>query len=151
VHFLWRKTTGYLLHRSIPATQEGTRIADVGTGTGWVIYFRYLLQNSLTDTINSIWLFDLADDLPSSCVLDGFDISDEQFSPCAWLPDNVSLRVWNALEDPPLEFCGQYDIVHVRLFMSIIQDNDPRALIGNCRKLLSMSLYILSVPQQRTC
>ncbi|PVH80613.1 hypothetical protein DL98DRAFT_188097 [Cadophora sp. DSE1049] len=124
-HFLWTTTTGYLLHRCIPAPHEGSKIADVGTGTG-------------------IWLFDLSDELPPSCVLDGFDISDEQFSPSAWLPNNVSLQVWNALEDPALEFCGQYDIVHVRLFMSIIQDNDPRSLINNCRQLLSVSFVILS-------
>lgn len=36
-HYLWKDQTGYLLHPSIPLSSiQNVKIADVGTGTGYV-------------------------------------------------------------------------------------------------------------------
>jgi len=81
-------------------------------------------------------LFDLADRLPPSATLHGFDISGEQYSPKEWIPGSVTLYIWNALEEPAHELLYQYDVVHLRLFMIIVQDYDPRPLLRNCKKLM---------------
>jgi hypothetical protein len=41
------------------------------------------------------------------------------------------------LGDVPDDMVGIYDIVHVRLVMLVIKDNDPLPLIKNLCKLLS--------------
>ncbi|KAG8526325.1 uncharacterized protein KY384_000318 [Bacidia gigantensis] len=113
-----RKTTGYLLHPSIPLDSGSSelKIADIGTGTG-------------------VWLLELAEELPSSYQLHGFDVSSAGFSDQSWLPDNVSFRALNAFEPPPKELWGQYDIVHIRLFVMVIEE-DPIPVIDHCMKLL---------------
>lgn len=58
-------------------------------------------------------------------------------TPAYWLPPNMKFCVWNAFEEIPSEFHGVYDLVHVRLFMINIKDNDPSAIIQNIHKMLS--------------
>lgn len=36
-HFLWRESLGYLLHPDIVIPEKGLKIADVGTGTGYLM------------------------------------------------------------------------------------------------------------------
>ncbi|KAK0507361.1 hypothetical protein JMJ35_010399 [Cladonia borealis] len=116
-HHLWKETLGYLTHPSILLDSECLRIADVGTGTG-------------------IWLFDLAKYLLPSTQLDGFDISSAGYPHESWLPNNVSLKTWNAFEEPHESYLGRYDLVHLRLFQIAIDNNDPSLLLQNCIKLL---------------
>ncbi|KAL8706876.1 MAG: hypothetical protein Q9201_000145 [Fulgogasparrea decipioides] len=120
-HFLWKETLDYILHPSVPVGENEAAIADVGTGT-------------------AIWLLDLAKSLPSTVQLDGFDISAKQYP--AMLPRNVSLHVANALEDPPADRVGAYDIVHIRLFMGVVNDNNPVPLFDHCAKLLKPGGYL---------
>ncbi|RFU29636.1 hypothetical protein B7463_g6716, partial [Scytalidium lignicola] len=80
-HLLWKLHTGYTLNPKISVTTD-TRIAEIGTGTG-------------------LWLLDLAENLPSSVQLDGYDISDSQYPSQAFLPNNVSLNVLDAFGDVP--------------------------------------------------
>jgi hypothetical protein len=35
-HYIWKETMGYILHPSIDTSNENIRIADIGTGTGYV-------------------------------------------------------------------------------------------------------------------
>lgn len=85
----------------------------------------------------SIWLLDLSADIPPTTRLDGFDISLDQCPPSAWLPHNLNLHTWNVFDEPPPEFVGAFDVVHVRLVTVVIRDNDPRPLLSNLCKLLS--------------
>lgn len=85
----------------------------------------------------SIWLLDLQKYVAPSTCLHGFDISALGFPPEKWLPSNVSMRIWNAFEEPPASCIGAYDIVHVRLFLCAIAHNDCEPLLTNCVKLLS--------------
>lgn len=40
-HYLWKDQAGYLVHPSIPLTSPNLKIADVGTGTGYVLTFSF--------------------------------------------------------------------------------------------------------------
>lgn len=118
-HYLWKETLGYDLHPRAGAdfSSQGLRIADVGTGTG-------------------IFILSLARRLPASCSFVGFDISADQFPIPESLPENVSFRIADAMSEPPDELHGQFDIVHLRLFLCVVENNDPLPVLNFCLKLL---------------
>lgn len=91
----------------------------------------------LTSTLGSIWLTDLANYLPSSARIDGFDIDLTQCPPKEWLPSNVSVYNVNCLEPLPQHMLEQYDIVHIQLFHLAVHNNDPAPIIRNLLRLLS--------------
>ena len=118
-HHLLRELLGYSIHPDILAnvdTESHLQIADVGTGTGQ-------------------WLIDVARELPSA-QLDGFDISTDQYPSSAWLPSNILLRQLDIMESIPGNMEGKYDIVHVQLFLCVIQ-KDPIAVLKELLKMLS--------------
>ncbi|KAL8787507.1 MAG: hypothetical protein Q9213_002165 [Squamulea squamosa] len=82
---------GYLMHPAIdlPTDKSDIRIADVGTGTG-------------------IWLAELTKELPHHAVLDGFDISDEQYPPQEWYGENVSLSTLDIFKPVPERLVGSW-------------------------------------------
>ena len=120
--FLWKTELGFNLHPSIPMPPPGARIADVATGTG-------------------VWLLDLARQLPGR-QLEGFDISLAQCPPIAWLPGDISLQAWDMFTEPPKELIGKFDIVHLRLLLLVVRDNDPAPIIANAAKMLKPGGYI---------
>ena len=85
----------------------------------------------------SIWLVDVARDLPSTVCFDGLDISLAQSPPSPWLPSNIQLRRWDMYTEPPADLVGQFEIVHVRLILLVIKDNNPLPIVRNLWKLLS--------------
>lgn len=85
-----------------------------------------------------IWIQDFAREKPRSVDLHGFDISLDQVGPKPWLPANVHMHTWDIFQEPPQEFLGYFDIVHVRLITVVIKNNDPRPVLANLTKLLSM-------------
>jgi SAM-dependent methyltransferase len=111
------------------------RIADVATGTGFGSEFFFPRRIALTSC--RIWLLESRSLFPPESRLDGFDIDLAQAPHAKWLPDNLYLRQWDMLGDVPDDMVGIYDIVHVRLVMLVIKDNDPVPLIKNLCKLLS--------------
>ncbi|MCJ1240313.1 hypothetical protein MMC14_008314, partial [Varicellaria rhodocarpa] len=84
-HLLMKEIAGYLINPKISTNQENLRIADVGTGT-------------------ASWALETGVKYPNATI-DGFDISDEQFSPLYSI-SNVQLVVHNCLEPFPPEFLG---------------------------------------------
>ncbi|KAK1143257.1 hypothetical protein N8T08_006957 [Aspergillus melleus] len=121
-HSLWTQMFGYLLHPDIDTTNRDLKIADVGTGTG-------------------AWLTDLAPHLPSTCQLDGYDLDIAQAPPTEWLPPNMRLRTWDAFSPVPDDLVGQYDIVHIKLFVFVVK-GDPTALLRNLLTLLKPGGYL---------
>jgi len=89
-----------------------------------------------------IFLFGLARRLPASCSFVGLDISNDQFPNPDWTPANVTFRVANAMEDPPVDLQGQFDVVHVRLFFCVVENNDPLPMLSHCLKLLKPGGYL---------
>ena len=120
--YLWKLELGFSLHPAIPEPHPGARIADVATGTG-------------------IWLLDVARELPGR-LLDGFDISLIQTPPSAWLPKEITMRAWDMYTDVPTEMIGIYDIVHLRLLLLAVRNNDPAPIIANAAKMLKPNGFI---------
>ncbi|KAL9059140.1 MAG: hypothetical protein Q9162_001358 [Coniocarpon cinnabarinum] len=115
--YIWRDALGYDLHPSIDTHDPRLKVADVGTGTG-------------------IWLVKLSSQLAATAQLDGFDISSDQFPHESSLPPNVHLHTSNALEPCPPELRGKYDVVNLRLFLAVVKNDDPTALLQHVCSLL---------------
>lgn len=139
-HYLWKDVLGYNIHPDIPIhDKEDFRIADIGTGTGYLSRLLGWSRHCKKDRwikSHSIWLIDVSRQLSAAC-LDGFDISTKQFPPKNWLPANVSLESLDMFSSIPEELIGKYDVVHVRLFLCVVQDDDPRPLLKIILKMLS--------------
>lgn len=119
-HQLLRELLGYSIHPDI--LSRGTlplnpKIADVGTGTGQ-------------------WLIDVSHEIPSA-QLDGFDISKDQFPSKAWLPPQISFGELDITKPIPSSLEGIYDVVHLQLFLCVVQKDDPLVILKELSKMLS--------------
>lgn len=99
--------------------------------------YTYKLWDHYLICVVSIWLFDLAQDLPDTVCLHGYDISPHQFPSQQLWPSNVNLRLMDSLRDPPEALHGQYDVVHLRMWASNLRTKDVRLVIRSVSKLLS--------------
>ncbi|KAB8070021.1 hypothetical protein BDV29DRAFT_160868 [Aspergillus leporis] len=116
--YLWRDSLGYIIHPTIPPLPANGHVADVGTGMG-------------------LWLTQLhSEQQKESIRMDGFDIDITQCPPAGWVTHNIHFRRWNAIEPPPSELRGQFDLVHLRLVMIGINNEDVSALVENLSLLL---------------
>ena len=121
-HHLLQKLLGYNIHPDVTATgnlPSNAKIADVGTGTGQ-------------------WLIDIKDQMPSA-QLDGFDISKDQYPYRSWLPKQISLRELDIMKPIPPSLKEKYDMVHVQLFLCVVQQDGPAAILNEIYKMLSKS------------
>ncbi|KAJ5766036.1 uncharacterized protein N7511_003652 [Penicillium nucicola] len=121
-HLLWKLHRGFELHPDIAVT-ENMKIAELGTGTG-------------------IWLLDLAEKLPPTVQLHGYDISNDQYPSKNLWPKNVKLGVLDSLIDPPESLEGIYDVVHLRMWASNLHNNDTLGIINHFKKLLKPGGYV---------
>lgn len=80
---------------------------------------------------------DIAHTHPQPTQLDGIDIDLSQCSPQKWLPSNSRLRQWDVFSEIPQDLVESYDIVCLRSFGMVVQDNDPAPLLQSLLKLLS--------------
>ncbi len=87
--------------------------------------------------MTTIWLTDFSKELPLA-QLHGFDEIADGFPPREWLPENVRLEQLNVFRPIPETLLGRYDIVHVRFFILVIENNDPGPVLENLMRLLSM-------------
>ena len=78
-----------MIHPDVKFESQSPVIADVGTGTG-------------------IWLLDLAESLPQSTELWGFDIDLSQTPPREWLPENVHMEQLDIHDDVPDAFIAKF-------------------------------------------
>lgn len=92
------------------------------------------------DYARSQWLIDISPELPSA-QLDGFDISRDQFPSKAWLPPHVSLSELDIVGELPPNLEGKYDLVHVQLFLCVVQKDGPAAILRKLYQLLSAFLW----------
>ncbi|KAH6646055.1 S-adenosyl-L-methionine-dependent methyltransferase [Truncatella angustata] len=100
------------------------RVADVGTGTG-------------------VFLRSLAERLPATARLDGFDPDTSKFPDPSTLPPNIKLEYGDALAPFPKELVGSYDLVHLRLqFFSWQKDGWPK-VVENMMNLLKPGGWLL--------
>ncbi|KAI0126778.1 hypothetical protein BJ170DRAFT_596347 [Xylariales sp. AK1849] len=130
-HYLWKEAQGFLIHPSIveelyKASETGAvekrhvEVADLATGTG-------------------VWLLDLYRSKELQGIdlrLRGYDISPSWFPHKAWVPDSVEFGCSDLLSDPPPELYGVFDVVHLRLVISLTMKGDPRRIIRHIQKVL---------------
>jgi hypothetical protein len=85
----------------------------------------------------SIWALDVAEDPSFTDIeVDAFDLQDEFFPPPAWTPRNVRWHVHDVYEPFAQKLLAQFDVVHVRLFLSMSK-TQIGMLICNAMTLLS--------------
>lgn len=54
----------------------------------------------------------------------------------------MRLRSWDAFAPVPEDMVGQYDIVHIKLFVFVVK-GDPALLLRNMLRLLSTSSFLI--------
>ncbi|KAI0153220.1 S-adenosyl-L-methionine-dependent methyltransferase [Xylariaceae sp. FL1272] len=118
---LMTTSMGYILHPSVklPPTP---RIADMGTGTA-----RFIIR--------------LHPELPNA-VFEGFDISDELFPPRDSLPSGVTLSTLDLKKPFPEHMHGQYDLVHLRLLVAAMRQEDWEPAVRNIFQILRPGGYV---------
>ncbi|KAJ3578835.1 hypothetical protein NPX13_g1730 [Xylaria arbuscula] len=132
---LWQNTVVLVLDLRIenslrdkkPNDLKPIRIADLGCGNG-------------------VWLTDLhqnLEDYGMDAELVGYDISDQNFPPPAFLPDRIELKKLDILSSTlPGEAVGTFDVVHIRAFASIIINNDTTSLLRAAMTMLKPGGHI---------
>ncbi|KAH8754188.1 hypothetical protein F5883DRAFT_431851, partial [Diaporthe sp. PMI_573] len=124
-HYLWKDILGFLIHPDISTRAHDLKTADVATGNGCII-----------------WLHDIARGKQASVELHEFDISLDQVGPKPWLPSNIHMHTWDIFEEPPKEYVGYFDVVHVRLITVVVKINDPHPVLANLTKILRPGGYL---------
>lgn len=140
-HALLRDLLGYTIHpdiRSHGGLPREAKIADIGTGTGYLEIVFDVSSINHTDFARSQWLIDVSTELPSA-QLHGFDVSEDQYPSKSWLPSQVSLSQLDITKEIPPNLEGTYDLVHVQLFLCVVQKDGPAAILKELYKLLSAS------------
>lgn len=87
-----------------------------------------------------IWPTDVAEDTSLLTDIDGFDISDKFFPPRAWLPNNVKLHLHDIYNPFPEHFQRHFDLVHLRLFLTL-STIQVTQILENAMTLLSTSSW----------
>lgn len=80
---------------------------------------------------------DLSSRLPATVRLEGLDVSLKATPPTEWVPSNVAFREWDIKQEPPEDLVGQYDVVHVRLLVFVLLDDEILGVLQRLIKLLS--------------
>ncbi|KAF2238508.1 S-adenosyl-L-methionine-dependent methyltransferase [Viridothelium virens] len=124
MHWMLKAICGYLLHPKVPrGSTQGIRVTDVGAGSG-------------------IWLLELAEELPATSMLEGFDISSQQYPPPEWWANNVRLMEHDAFRPFPEQYIGAYDVVNVRFLLTLIRGPEAVPFLKNLVTLLKPGGYI---------
>ena len=92
--------------------------------------------------MSSLWACEVASATPNFTI-DAIDISDAQFPPPPFRPQNTRFRIHDCFEPFAAEDMGQFDVVNIKFMLCIVNDDVAAKLLQNVLTLLS-KLY-------RTC
>lgn len=116
--FLVQAVGDYHIHPHLTKNLIPTfHIAEIATGSG-------------------AWILGAAKGLPSSCQLDGYDISSASFPSPDDLPSNVHFRALDAKKPFPAELHNRYDVVHVRYITVAMDEDDWETMTRNILEIL---------------
>ena len=87
--------------------------------------------------LRSIWPIDVLNEIPFPVEIDAIDISDAQFPPRGWVPENINFIKHDAFLPFPEHMVAKYDLLHVQNFLCIWRDNKSEVLLRNLVSLLS--------------
>lgn len=119
--FLWKNTFGFNIHPSIELPKNAC-IADIATGT-------------------AIWAVDVARE-HSTAQIDAVDLSLSKAPHQGWLPSNITLREWNLFHEVPEDMLEKYDLIHVRLLVLVVENEDPTPILRSLKKMLKPNGYL---------
>ncbi|KAI1809975.1 UMTA methyltransferase family protein [Poronia punctata] len=131
MHYLWTRSSGFVIHPKIPVDKPDLHVADVGAGTG-------------------AFLCDISETLPKSAKLYGLDISLDALPPQGFLPSNVTLRTWDVRTPVPEDLVGLFDIVHIRFFIFVLLRDEVPGVMEKLVKLLKPGGYLQWVDSDNT-
>ncbi|KAL2012148.1 hypothetical protein VTN00DRAFT_4866 [Thermoascus crustaceus] len=115
---------GNAIHPSIPKDRLFD-IADIATGTGiWLKDVSKLLKDVPTDRPR---------------YYHGFDISPDQFPS---EPGDLHFSVQDVMKPFPVEHQNRYDLVHVRLLIGALKEEDIKGVVANLATLLKPGGYL---------
>nr|OQO11427.1 hypothetical protein B0A51_17944 [Rachicladosporium sp. CCFEE 5018] len=74
------------------------------------------------------------------------------------LAQNVKLEILDAAADVPLEYIDAFDLIHIRLVLAAVYNNDPRPILRNMIRMLKpgvlqwgeimLDAYVLGKPRE---
>ena len=96
----------------------------------------------MTYPSKSIWPTDVSRELPQIARIDGFDVSAAQYPHREWLPTNIHLHVQDIFAPFPSDHVGQYDVVHMRFFVTLLDPSNVQGLLENLMTLLKPGGYL---------
>ncbi|KAI4168868.1 MAG: hypothetical protein LQ343_006081 [Gyalolechia ehrenbergii] len=147
-HLLWKLELGWCLHPSLQSQMDTAHSASSNTLEAPTLTVMPPTEHQIPlasradpfriadlATGTAVWALDIAQDFPRAKI-DGFDIDLQQCPPPEWLPHNVTIREWNIFSDLAPELEGLYDVVHIRLLLLVIRENNPRAVLKNALRML---------------
>lgn len=142
-NLLFRVLGQRLLPSSIPLEKVHS-VADVGTGTGYVLTQFCRMLSFLVLLEGSIWLQSLASQAPQLSpnydqrYYHGFDIGDAQFPSDSRSEDlELKFTTQDVLKPFPRVFRSRFDLVHVRLFSFALQEVNLKIAMENLLRILS--------------
>lgn len=72
-------------------------------------------------------------ELPSSTQFDGYDISDLQYPPASWYGPNTTLSKLDIFKPLPEDSRENYEVMHMRFFVTIAGNDDVNVVIENLK------------------
>lgn len=82
-------------------------------------------------------MLDVAEELPPTAELQGFDIDISQAPATGFLPANVTMTPLDIFKPLPKDLESKFDVINLKLFMLVVKDNDPSAVVKNLTRMLS--------------
>ena len=111
------RNLGFTIHpRILSSLPDAPNVADIGTGTG-------------------IWLLDIEKSHPSAS-MHGFDVSSEQLLYPESGRDNLKFSIADVRQPLSSELHGTFDLVHVRLLVFALKQEDWPTCVRNLKQLL---------------
>ncbi|KAJ2985775.1 hypothetical protein NUW58_g5352 [Xylaria curta] len=123
MHTLWTRSSGYVIHPTIPTDNPELYVADVGAGTG-------------------AWICDVSERLPKTAHIYGLDISLDAMPPPEVLPSNVTLRHWDVRQEVHEDLVGVFDVIQIRFFIFVLLRDEVPPVIGKLVKMLKPGGYL---------
>jgi SAM-dependent methyltransferase len=117
--------------------RSSVKVVDLGAGTGYVLGWLNPENGGKADVPRcSIWASELSAELPDTATVKAFDLSGKQFPPPNWR-GKVDFDIVDCFKPIPEQYQGQFDVVNLRFWLCVVNDDSAEQLLENILTLLS--------------